>query len=61
VTLVLKAPLDILLVRKLGVPSREELAMGATPEVFPYRTDVLSNVESGGTGVDVLGFSGSWL
>lgn len=42
----LKLPLDIMLVRKLGVPGHEELAMGAIamPDVVVYNHDIISSL-----------------
>ena len=34
---ILNAPLDVFVVRKLGVPGQEELAMGALAVTFPAR------------------------
>lgn len=43
---VLRAPLDLMLVRKLGVPGEEELAMGAValPDVVVLNDDVIKNI-----------------
>lgn len=49
VSLLLRAPLDVLVVRKLGVPGREELAFGAIAGggVRVLNADVLATVELG--------------
>ncbi len=42
----LNAPLDLMLVRKLGVPGNEELAMGALalPDIVVYNRDVIASL-----------------
>src|SRR5438046_2415121 len=46
IALALDAPLDVFLVRKLGVPGHEELAMGAiaTGDVVVLNEDVVQNL-----------------
>jgi putative phosphoribosyl transferase len=56
VALALRAPLDIFLVRKLGAPGREELAMGAVAsgEVRVLNKDVVERLEITGDEIDTV-------
>jgi len=52
----LNAPMDLMLVRKLGVPKNEELAMGALalPDIAVYNRDVISSLSIPQSDIDLM-------